>query len=139
MRIFTSRWANRDLADLDCQPVSISRGDKKGVPFSYRKLWLLAPDRQTFQTQDADQAKVSYRAGLDEIGLDAISDAFEQIRASTDGRPLVLLCHEHTLNGEDCHRRWFSDWWLEQTGQEIPELEPGMLPDADGVAQPRLL
>lgn len=139
VELYTSRWANRELARLDCQPVSISRGDKSGVPFSYRKVWDLAPSRETFALQDAEEARTIYLQGLDEIGVERISDALERIADDAGRLPLVLLCHEDVLEGQDCHRRWYAEWWLEQTGEHIPELAPGDLPDADGVAQPRLL
>ena len=39
-----------------------------------------------------------------------------------DRQPLLLLCFEDTAKGEQCHRRVFADWWLEQTEQDLPEL-----------------
>jgi hypothetical protein len=36
-----------------------------------------------------------------------------------------LLCFEDlTKPGLWCHRRPFANWWLENTGEVVPELEP---------------
>jgi hypothetical protein len=40
--------------------------------------------------------------------------------AGDEVKPLVLLCW--CAPGEFCHRRICADWYLEKTGQEIPEL-----------------
>jgi hypothetical protein len=138
MEIFTSRWQNKDLARLACQPVSISRGDGRGARFRFRKLWDLAPSSETFAMSDSATAKASYRDGLEEIGVERIRDQLQAL-SEESGLPLVLLCHENVMEGQECHRRWFADWWLEQNGIEIPELQPGDLADAAEVQQPRLL
>jgi hypothetical protein len=138
MIVYTSRWRNKELARLECQPVSISRGDGRRPGFAYRKLWTLCPSRETFGIEDAAAAEQSYRQGLEEIGVEKIQDQFQEL--SEESRiPLVLLCHEDVMEGQECHRRWFADWWLEQTCQVIPELEPGMIEESDEVRQPRLL
>ena len=42
-------------------------------------------------------------------------------KSSENGKkPLVLLCW--CSPGEFCHRRIWADWYLEKTGQEVPEL-----------------
>lgn len=139
MEIFTSRWKNPELQRLDCQPVSISRGDRRRPGFAYKKLWDLAPSKATFAMSDAYAARASYRAGLDEIGVELIQDPLQEL-ADQSGLPLVLLCHEDVLGkGDGCHRRWFASWYEEQTGIEIPELEPGMIEESDELRQPRLL
>jgi hypothetical protein len=138
IELYTSRWKNKELVRLDCQPVSVSRGDGRGVRFSYRKLWDLTPSKATFAMSDADAARVSYREGLEQIGAERIRDQLQEL-ADAAGAPLVLLCHENVMEGQGCHRRWFADWWLEQNGIEIPELQPGDLADAAEVQQPRLL
>jgi hypothetical protein len=137
-QIYTGRWRNAELARLDCQPVSISRGDGRNLAFSYRKVWLLAPSKATFSMSDAAAAEQSYREGLDEIGVERIQARLQEL-AEESGLPLVLLCHENVMEGQECHRRWFASWWHEQTGQVIPELEPGMIEESDELRQPRLL
>ena len=40
---------------------------------------------------------------------------------------LVLLCYEDlTKPGLRCHRRLFANWWCENTGDVVPELEPNV-------------
>lgn len=138
IELYTARWKNKDLARLECQPVSISRGDGRGARFRFRKLWDLAPSSETFAMSDSATAKASYRAGLDSLGVELIQDQLQEF-ADAAGAPLVLLCHEDLMEGQECHRRWFASWYEEQTGQVIPELEPGMIEESDELRQPRLL
>jgi rubrerythrin len=53
-----------------------------------------------------------------------LTERFEDVSARHGGERLVLLCFEDVLAGESCHRRTFAQWWEEQTGQEVPELDP---------------
>lgn len=141
MDLFTSRFANRDLARLECQPVGIARGNPRyPTGYKYRKLWELAPSRETRAITNPNAAAASYRAGLDEIGVERIEARLRELQSEAGGLPLVLLCHEDVHGGgHTCHRRWFSRWFHEQTGQTIPELEPGMIAEITEVSQPRLL
>ena len=55
-KLFTSRWANRDLAHLACQPVGISRGAPRfPVPYRYKMARELAPSRQAFGIEDPEE------------------------------------------------------------------------------------
>ena len=69
---------------------------------------------------DADAYEVLYRAKLDAASVGVIRDA---IRTIAGLRPSVLLCFESLADGKWCHRRMFAEWWLEKTGEEIPELK----------------
>jgi hypothetical protein len=72
----------------------------------------------------------SYRARLDEFGVGHFRRVFSEIARKHDKLSLALLCYEDlTKPGEFCHRRVFAQWWQEQTGQEVPELQaiPGRL------------
>ena len=135
MRLYTSRWANRDLAHLRCLPVGISRGTPKfKTGYRYRLLRELAPSREAFGLDDPEEFAAAYRAGLEEIGLDAIMMKLERITEESGNLPLVLLCYE--ADPADCHRGLLLAWLREQ-GVEIAELEPGMLakkPDAPQLA-----
>lgn len=132
----TSRYANRELARLDAVPVGITRGVPKfPVGYSYRLLRLLAPSRETFGMDSDEDFRRSYREGLQEIGVERIASEFRRLSAQGGGRPLVLLCFEVVSgpHAEHCHRRDFAQFWYEQTGQAVPELEPGML---DEIGEP---
>ena len=134
MKLYTSRWQNKELADLDATPVGISRGVPRWrTPFRYRMLRMLAPSREIFGIEDPEEFEVAYTAQLDEIGSEKILQALERINAEHGSKPLVLLCWERP--GEPCHRRLWASWWFEQTGQEVPELQPGMLPKRDSSGQ----
>ena len=57
MRLYTSRWQNKELADLECQPVGISRGIPRfKTGYRYRLLRDLAPDNATWGLLDDPDA-----------------------------------------------------------------------------------
>ena len=127
MQLYTSRWANKDLAHLDVVPVGISRGVPRWrTPYRYKQLRMLAPSREALAISDREAFEEAYVAGLEEIGVEAILVALERIGAEHGGKPLVLLCFEPI--GVPCHRLAFGEWWKEKTGQQAPELLPGMVP-----------
>jgi hypothetical protein len=142
VQLYTSRWQNKELADLDVQPVGISRGlPKWRLPYSYRTLQLLAPSGQAFGIDDSDEFERAYRAGLEDIGLEVILGALKSISGDSGERPLVLLCYEDVLpppqgKGDLCHRR-IAARWLEQKvpGLVVPELQRGALSPLQGEAQ----
>ena len=124
MEIYTSRWANKELAHLDVVPVGISRGVPRWpLPYRYKLLRLLAPSRETFELRDLQEFEQAYLAALEEIGVKKIARALQKISDEHGGRSLALLCYENILAGETCHRRMFADWWKQQTTQEVPELD----------------
>ena len=125
--LFTSRWANKDLADLACQPVGISRGTPRfRTGYRYRLLRDLAPDDKTWGfLDDPDAFRHSYLDQLHRLGADAILARLEVV---SGGLPVVCLCYEKVLRGEICHRRYLADFLESEAGVQVPELEPGMLP-----------
>lgn len=126
-KLFTSRWANKELAELHCQPVGISRGNPRfRTGFRYRLVRELAPDDEAWAHKE-DQAafRASYLRQLEELGLEGILGKLAGISREAGGLALVLLCYEPA--GEFCHRHVLSDW-LRGRGVEIRELEPGDLP-----------
>jgi uncharacterized protein YeaO (DUF488 family) len=136
LELYTSRWANGELAHLACQPVGISRGNPRfGTGYRYKKLIELAPSREAFAIEDWDAFAAVYRAGLEKLGLNAIVGKLERISAEAGGLPLVLLCFE--ASPDDCHRGLLLDW-LRERGVEVRELQPGDLPEREGALEPRL-
>lgn len=135
-QLYTSRWANKDLADLDVVLVGISRGIPRWpLSYRYRLLRLLAPTRETFGKGTDDFAE-QYVARLEEIGLEKIVSDLARIGEKNRDRPLVLLCWEKP--SEFCHRHVLGDWIQENVGVEVPELVPGMIAAESGVRQERL-
>src|SRR5262249_45679746 len=74
------------------------------------------------QIEDDAEFRVRYRASLDRIGVQKLSAIFSGIAGKYGGQRLCLLCFETVEHGRSCHRRDFAQWWLEQTGVEVPEL-----------------
>jgi hypothetical protein len=79
-------------------------------------VWELTPHPSYFRASPEEFDR-RYTAQLDRVG---VVELWKQLRVLDDGRPLVLLCFER--NGDDCHRRRFADWWLEQTGEIVSEI-----------------
>ena len=125
--LFTSRWVNKGLADLHCQPVGISRGTPRfSTGFRYKLARELAPDNEAWAAgEDEGAFRASYLRQLEGLGLDAILDRLARISRENGGVALVLLCYEPA--GEFCHRHVLSAW-LREHGVEIRELKPGDLP-----------
>ena len=136
MDLFTSRWSNRALGGLACQPVGISRGTPRfPLPYKYLKVRELAPDNATWAEKDAEAFRLSYERQLGEIGADAILARLERV---SGGLPVVLLCFEDvTQPGAWCHRIMLGEW-LTERGVRVSELEPGDLPERGDAPQPSL-
>jgi hypothetical protein len=104
------------------QPVRISLGVPK-FKVSWQLppecLWELTPRGRYFHAEPAEFAR-EYLAQLDRYGTARLHSIFTRLAT---GDRLLLLCFER--NSADCHRRLFSQWWLEQTGEAIPEIGEG--------------
>src|SRR4028119_1130560 len=74
VELFTSRWANKELAELRCQPVGISRGTPRfKTGFRYKLARELAPDDAAWALVDQEEAfRASYIRQLEGLGLDII-------------------------------------------------------------------
>ena len=126
IELFTSRWANKELAELRCQPVGISRGTPRfRTGFRYKLARELAPNDEAWAAEDEEAFRATYIRQLEGLGLDAILGRLAGISQENGGLPLVLLCYEP--EGEFCHRHVLSAW-LRERGVEIGELQPVDLP-----------
>ncbi len=137
MRLYTSRWANKELADLECQPVGISRGVPRfRTGYRYKLVRELAPDNATWGLlDDPDAFRDSYLRQLEAIGADTI---LARLEAVSGGLPVVTLCYEDVQAGQLCHRRYLADWLEEKAGIQVPELRPGMIPRSPDVPEQTL-
>lgn len=136
LTLFTSRWANSDLADLECVPVQTSRGAPRWkLPYRYRRAMWLAPDNQTWALKgDVEGFRASYLRQLEEIGADEIVSRLAEIG---NGLPVVMLCFEDLSQpGQVCHRRYAATFIEEKTGLVVPELEPGMIRERPDIMTP---
>lgn len=131
--IYTSRWADKSLAHLRCQPVGISRGVPRWkMPYRYKLVRELAPDDRTWAEEDWSRFGDEYRRQLEELGLEAIVGKLEKISKEAGGLPVVLTCFEK--DPADCHRGLLASW-LRENGVEIQELAPGDLPTRSDAPQ----
>lgn len=130
MELYTSYWQNYDLDGLNMVPVGISRGVPRGkkakqLPYRYKRLPALFPSSDLLKRWIAreispDEYTAVYRGYLDSLGLEEVTAQLKKKGAENGGKPLVLLCF--CVPGEFCHRRVWAGWYLEKTGQEVPEL-----------------
>ena len=123
MQIFTSRYANKALAQASQAAIGISRGTPR---------WKLAYQVQGRAAElfpslemlgmDEDDFLVAYEKQLKGLGVDKIRAAMEK---ASGGRDCVLLCFEDVVHDDElfCHRRMFADWWEKHTGERVNELE----------------
>lgn len=126
MRLFTSRYSNQaGIIRSGAVPVGITLGRPK-FPLKYEPVYLrqLAPDGSMFHLNEREEFEPKYRQKLDRIGIHEIRETLREISRQNGGRDLVLLCYENvTKPGEWCHRQVFADWFREQTGEVVEELE----------------
>lgn len=122
------------MADVEAQIVSISRGQPRWrLGFSYRRLPELTPSDATWVQEDEGRFEESYLAQLEQLGAAAILGRLEKIGG---GRPVVALCWE--APGEWCHRRMLAGFLERETGQHVPELQHGDLPQRQEAPEMRL-
>ena len=137
MKIYTSRFGNKAVAQTGLVPVSISLGNprfKTAFKIASR-IKALAPTRDMLQMEYAPYKKLYFKM-LDVLGIDEIKQHFKRISTAgttlplfkekggdCNGKDLVLLCFEDlSKEGEWCHRRIFAEWWQKKTGNKIEEL-----------------
>ena len=121
MKLFTSRYQNKQIASTGMVAVGITRGFPR-FKLAYqlaKNERALAPTKEGFRL-DGPAFESSYRAHLDELGVNKVRELLEKF-AEPD-KAMVLLCYEPP--GEGCHRHIFAAWWEEQTGEKVREL-PG--------------
>lgn len=124
MKLFTSRYGNKEIARSNLISVGISLGNPRfktafKVEASIKEL---APTRKMLY-MEYDPYKELYFKMLDTIDINELEEQFKTI--SKGGKDVVLLCFEDlSKQGEWCHRRMFAEWWQKKTGQEVEELMP---------------
>jgi len=108
-------------------PISITLGHPR---FKLRyelggRAKLLAPTRELFAVTDETEYFRGYDRQLADTGFQAIARELDELWENS-GRPtgLVLCCFEDVWAGENCHRRSAARFWLDHTGQQVPELAP---------------
>lgn len=104
--------------------ISIARTAPRRVKAGFRIYRALAPGawryEEAFQQRDAYRAK--YFAEV-LAPLDA-GATWNALHALAGGHEPVLLCHEHLLKpGDWCHRQLVAQWFAQQLGETVAELQ----------------
>lgn len=135
--LYVSRYSNKELATGKYTAVRISVGTPRWA-LGY-KLDGAIKDLMPFgllDIEDREESRRLYQARLDKIGFSRIEGQLRRLEAL--GKPVVLLCYEDITKGPDnwCHRTFFAEWWLRQTGEKIDELpDPAHHTASDGPVQ----
>jgi len=122
----TSYYANWRKFPKDAILVRISVGGPRfGVP-GLRLMPLLYPDANMLH-MDIDDYEPAYLGKLNKRKAEILKD-IAALKAEAAGREILFLCHCKTFqNGGPvdrwCHRQLFADWYEQQTGEEIKELD----------------
>jgi len=121
--IYTSRYANPELASGKYTVVGITRGAPKyqlRYPLA-GNIIEIAPPGYLFNEYDRGRFSGSYKRNMDRVGVAKVRSILKQYQAL--GKDVVLCCFEDVRKpNEWCHRLVFAEWWKEKTGEVIPEL-----------------
>jgi hypothetical protein len=69
---------------------------------------------------DKGGTKQDYLRQLDALEVEKLRERLVTL-ATQAGRPIALCCFERPGEGRECHRWWWASWWLECTGERVPE------------------
>jgi hypothetical protein len=122
MQIATSRYQAHDLILASgLAPVATTVGKPK---FSLRyelagACALIAPLGVFGRDLSDEEFEAGYRARLDSFGVPEIRADLVKLVGDWPGCVLLCFCD---LAQSRCHRRLFSRWWQERTGEEVAEL-----------------
>lgn len=121
MKLFTNRY--QEFKSSQGTPVRSTFGRPKfrlPYPLNYRAR-LITPGGW-FMSGTDEEFTARYRQMLDDNGVEAIRNEFESIVRASHCDSLVLLCFDDVNRGL-CHRTLFAEWWQEQTGEVVEELQ----------------
>lgn len=124
VNLLTGRFQNRRLkgGGYLAVPICLSLPRWKLAYSLAPSLRALAP-KYAYLRAPFEEYRRHYRHDLHVLGVKRIRAMLEET-ASPDGFQTVLLCYEDLRKPEAwCHRRLFAEWWQEQTGEDVPELD----------------
>lgn len=132
MRVATSRYfAKAAIEASGLIPIGFTRGwPKFGVSVDVvANLRALGPVGDMFGIEDRDEFAKRYKAHLDAIGVDHVHAALLGAARLVGNEGVVLLCFcDLEKPGVWCHRQVFAEWWEEQTGEKVDELDVPEIP-----------
>lgn len=126
-QLATSRYQNERLVVRSGRvPIRITAGHPRfRLGYSLAgTISELAPSRSMLAIDDPIVFRNAYESQLDEVGVDVLTQRFDEVLGAEESDRLVLLCFEDIsrLGELSCHRRIFAHWWEARTGEEVPEL-----------------
>jgi len=122
VRIYTSRYQNKALAEVDAVKVGISVGGPRfRIDYRVVRLSDLAPRFPMLKLR-GEEFRREYRAYLHRLTTPRIVQLLEQLSHDNGDSDLVLLCFEDVNAGMLCHRRYLAEFLRAEAGLEIPEL-----------------
>lgn len=137
LRIFTSRYANEDLAASGLVCVGITAFPPRfKLNYSIRANFrLLAPTpamlaRARSGTLTPKAFEAQYERLLERVGVERILTTLRQFQGDAPG--VALICYEDVDAGERCHRRMLAAWLQRKAGLTVPEYTAAALPVAVG-------
>lgn len=124
-KLYTSRFANKELLDREIIKVGIVRRlPKWSLPYELSgNIIELAPPGYLFNEYDRKKFTVKYFQHLDRVGFNNIVKRLENMGYGQVEK-MILLCFEDIRNPELwCHREVFAEWWEQKTGEKIEEYQ----------------
>jgi hypothetical protein len=108
--------------DIPGQPVRASLGTPRWIPDakSWPRCWEITP-RPAYLDASAETFEREYVAQLDRYGARRIAERFAEITHQTGAELLIVCCFEGPR--EQCHRATWAAWWLQTTGEDVPEYD----------------
>ena len=120
--LVTSRYAGFELRYG--VPVRISIGEPR--------FWRLGPlefvrelcpwERASWDRPTEPERRAVYEQRLERHADPVVARLAQIARVHGGGHQLVLLCFEDVWAGQECHRRWFAEWFEARYGVVVPEL-----------------
>lgn len=85
--------------------------------------WLAVTPIRSFLGQPEAIYRDLYRRMLDQVGIKRLVRETHDLAAKAGSERLVLLCFDRLAKADGwCHRTMLAEWWLERTGEVVPEL-----------------
>jgi uncharacterized protein DUF488 len=124
VKLATSRYFHTESIGVSkLAPVGSTVGSPKYLSYPLAgMIGALAPHGIHGRVEDEDEFRRLYRERLEMFGVERLRELLEAFARTYNAPGVVLLCFCN-LETQFCHRRMFAEWWEEQTGEDVPELE----------------
>ena len=125
MKIYTSRYSNKDLATADAHIVGITLYPPRfTLKFKLEEnIGQLAPQKSYFKTADKALFRRRYLEQMEKLGEDGVQALLNPYTG--DGRDIILLCYEDVTCDDPeknwCHRQLLAEWLKDRLGWDVEE------------------